>query len=340
VAATLLGPGVFAGLTSLIICLFAHPIGARLGILDAPDGNRKLHARITPLVGGLAVVVPVVAISFWYAVTTSYLPLFGMLGIIVAAFWFLGMIDDRQHLRPIVRLGLSVVICYAVLFWVPGYAVSFFRFGFVDDVLFLDFWTVPFTLICLVGLQNSVNMADGRNGLVPGIALIWSLLIFAYAPPYLYPVLVALVVGLAVVLAFNLAGRLFLGDSGCYALSVLIGLLAIHTYYIQFPILHADVVALWFLIPVVDCLRLMTGRMLAGASPFSADRNHLHHVIGAMMPWHFGLPLYLGLVAGPGLAALAEPEFSVAWAIVPLSIYGVIMALGGRLARPESAPTA
>ena len=182
-------------------------------------------------------------------------------------------------------------------------------------------------------------MADGRNGLVPGIALIWSLLIFVYAPPHLYPVLAALTVGLSVVLAFNLAGRLFLGDSGCYALSVLIGLLAIHTYYVKFPELSADIVALWFLIPVVDCLRLMTGRMLAGVSPFSADRNHLHHVIGAMMPWRWGLPLYLCLVAGPGLAAIADPKFSLAWAMVPLSIYGVIIALGGRLIRPERAST-
>lgn len=66
---------------------------------------------------------------------------------------------------------------------------------------------------------------------------------------------------LAVTLVFNLRGRLFLGDSGSYALSFVVAMLAIYTYDVGFTRLPADLVALWFLIPVVDCLRLMAKRM-------------------------------------------------------------------------------
>ena len=72
--------------------------------------------------------------------------------------------------------------------------------------------------------------------------------------------------------------RLFLGDSGAYALSIAIALLVIYVYGVKFSVLPADVVALWFVVPTVDCPRLMITRVLAGRSPFSSDRNHLHHI--------------------------------------------------------------
>jgi len=180
-------------------------------------------------------------------------------------------------------------------------------------------------------------MADGKNGLAPGICLIWTMFISLYAPAHLQPLIATLLVCLAVVFAFNLAGRLFLGDSGVYALSVLVGVLAIHTFGLQFAILPADVVALWFLIPVLDCLRLIVARMSAGASPFRGDRNHLHHYITNLMPWRYGLLLYLGLVAAPGALAYFKPEYTIVWGVFAASSYLAILGLGTRQRRAHGA---
>ena len=269
------------------------------------------------------------------AVTTPYLPLYGTMAIIAGAFLVIGFIDDRRHLRPMVRLVLASMICLAALQAVPAYGVAFFKFTFIPETLFLDGWRAFFSILCLVGLQNAVNMADGKNGLVPGLCLIWSLLIAAYAPAHLLPVVTVLIAVLVVVLAFNLADRLFLGDSGCYAISILVGLLAIHTHYINFARLPADVVALWFLIPVVDCVRLMFGRVLAGRSPFDADRNHLHHYLSAMMPWRWGLLVYLAMVAVPALLAYARPDYTALWGVLAFSCYSVILGLRVRVSRTD-----
>ena len=181
----------------------------------------------------------------------------------------------------------------------PDLVVTSPRFSFLDVAIFPPWlWSVAFTVLCVVGLQNALNMADGKNGLALGLLLIWCAFLWFYAPPELAPVLAALIAGLAVTWVFNMRGALFLGDAGTYGLSVAVAFLAIHTYAVGFPSLHADLIALWFLIPVIDALRLMATRVMAGQSPFVADRRHFHHLLQAAMPQHSGLRLglYLGLV--------------------------------------------
>lgn len=328
----LLASVIGAGFT-LAICLMADRIGAFLGILDAPDSSRKLHDRTTPLVGGLAVVVPIVCAGPWLAGSAEVLQLFAVLAAVASGFLAIGFIDDRQHLPPLVRLLLSAAICYAVVETVPVFAVTLVKFSFLSQALYLGAWAAVFSILCLVGLKNAVNMADGKNGLVLGLCLIWTLLIAIYAPPYLTPLLTVMALTLVIVLPFNLAGRLFLGDSGCYALSIVIGLLAIHTYQANIYGLPADVVALWFLIPVVDCLRQTIGRLVAGRSPFRPDRNHLHHHLNTIMRWRWGLCVYLALVAGPALLAWISPGLTILWMAIALSCYSTILGLGIRQMR-------
>ncbi len=318
---------------SLVICLLADRIGGILGVLDTPDSNRKLHARTTPLVGGFAIVLPVVCVGPWLAASSDALKLFAVLGIVGSGFLVIGFIDDRKHLPPLVRLLLAAAICYAVVATVPVFGITLVKLSFLSQTLFLDAWAPVFSVVCLVGLKNAVNMADGKNGLVLGLSLIWTLLIAIYAPSYLTPLLTVMVLTLGIVLAFNLSGRLFLGDSGCYALSIVIGLLAIHTYQANIYGLPADVVALWFLIPVVDCLRQMFGRLVAGRSPFRPDRNHLHHHLNAVMRWRWGLVVYLALVAGPALLAWINPALTMLWMVIALSCYSTILGLGIRQMR-------
>ncbi len=322
---------IVCGLISLVICLFAAPIGRVLGVIDAPDGERKLHARETPLVGGLAVLSPLLIAAVFLALSSKFSPIFSAFTGGTLSVLLLGLIDDRKHIKPYVRLAISALICGAILYLVPAFNVTFLFFTFLNHAIFLDqTWAVVFTLLCLVGLQNAINMADGKNGLVMGMTLIWVLLLTVYSPDHLRPLLVVFAVGLCVGLAFNLNGRLFLGDSGSYSISIAIGMLAIYTYKVGFDRLPADIVALWFLVPVVDCLRLMVSRMVKGRSPFSSDRNHLHHMLLELMPWRFALATYLGLVAVPALFAIAFPAMTLWWGVLSFSIYLIILKVRGR----------
>ncbi len=322
---------LLTGILALGVCVTAAPLGHFLGVIDKPDGARKLHARATPLTGGLAIVVPFVISLAILATTSDYWPYQMALAATSFAALVLGLVDDRRHIRPSLRLILSTAICFAVTVFVPSLNVTFLNFSFLEAPIFLGgLSTTIFTLLCLVGLQNAINMADGKNGLVMGMCMIWSLLLMAYAPAHLLPVLVVLTIGLGVTLFFNLTGRLFLGDSGSYALSIAVGVLAIYVYQVNFVALPADVVALWFLLPVIDCLRLMATRMMQGRSPFTPDRNHFHHMLLGLMRWRWALSTYLSLVAVPGVLALVMPQWTILWAIMALSVYSVIVATQGR----------
>jgi UDP-GlcNAc:undecaprenyl-phosphate GlcNAc-1-phosphate transferase len=314
---------------ALAVCLLARPLGSVLGVMDMPDGGRKLHAAPTPEVGGIAVVLGLLPSMALQAYGGPLAPYFLTVGAAVVGFTAIGYLDDRSHIRPAYRLTFGVLLTLGVLWLVPGELVGYLHFSFLDVAVFpARGLSVAFTVLCVVGLQNAVNMADGKNGLAVGMLLIWSAFLWWYAPPDLTPVLVTLLGGLAVTWFFNMRGAVFLGDAGTYGLGVAVAFFTIHSYAVNFPELHADVVALWFLVPVVDALRLMATRIAAGQSPFAPDRRHFHHLLQVALPRHSGLRLgiYLGLVAIPGVLAALNPDYVLAYGAGTLLVYsGIIL---------------
>jgi UDP-GlcNAc:undecaprenyl-phosphate GlcNAc-1-phosphate transferase len=312
-------------------------IGTALGVLDLPDGARKLHRRATPLVGGLAVAVAAAA-GLLIAAGAASEPSLAWLAITVLAMFAVGLRDDRSHLLPIKRLAAAVAVFLPLLLVVPQFRLVDLHFAQVAQPLLLGgaFGTF-FTILCLVGLLNAVNMADGKDGIVAGMALVWTGILAAYAPPMLWPALAATGAALAAIWGFNMAGKLFLGDSGSYAVSALFGLMAIFIYNAPGSTMLADDVALLFAVPVFDTIRLMVVRVAGGRSPFDPDRDHLHHHIHARIGWPMGLSIYLALVVAPNVAALLWRGSSLLWLSVTLVAYAAII-VAMRVSQPEGSP--
>ena len=255
---------------------------ARLGLLDFPDsdGGRKRHAAITPLVGGIAIAgasVGAALLAMQMAPAPAQAVHLAWLAGSVAAMFCIGVADDRFHLSPVLRLGAALIVLLLVTSEAPDFSLAFLRFSGQQRLWLLDSWGDGFTLLCLLGLLNAVNMADGKNGIVIGMGLIWTVVLAAHAPAAMLPVLAAAGAALAVLWGFNMKGRLFLGDGGSYAISALFGLLAIYAYNHDFEVMRADDVAVMFAIPVFDTIRLMISRVAQRRSPFEGDRDHLHH---------------------------------------------------------------
>ncbi len=309
---------------ALLVGVNAARIGAGLGLLDYPDtdGGRKRHGRITPLVGGLAVATASVAAAL---IVRAVLPPptlhLAWLAGAVSVMFLIGAIDDRFHLSPVLRLGAALVVLVLLISDVPDFSLAFLRFAGQDQLLLLGLLGPVFTLLCLLGLLNAVNLADGKNGIVAGMGLIWTLVLAAHVPAAMLPVLAAAGVALFVIGGFNMAGRLFLGDGGCYAISTLFGLLAIYAYNHDFETMRADDVAVLFAIPVFDTVRLMAVRVRRGRSPFEGDRDHLHHHLHEWIGWPMGLMVYLLMVAAPNVGALVWPGTGLIWLVVSLLLY-------------------
>lgn len=303
-----------AWMLTVLICSRSRTIGARLGLLDVPFG-RKRHAKPTPLMGGLVMVLVVLPIAaIWTSLYTPeqwsgtiYLWL-GACGLMA----LLGLADDRHTLSATLRLVLSLALLASLASYDPAFNIRFLMFE--NPNLAIGFGAllpaVIFTALCSVGLANAVNMADGKNGLVLGLSLAWVLLLALRAPSPLWPLCAIIISALLVLLAFNLSGRIFLGDGGSYGFATCIALLAILIYNQEGThagrLVSAEELMLLFSVPVADSLRLVVSRLASGRSPMEGGRDHLHHYLQDRFGWPGGLLIYY-------MAALLPP--CILWAV-------------------------
>jgi UDP-GlcNAc:undecaprenyl-phosphate GlcNAc-1-phosphate transferase len=328
---------VWFGLSVLACCSLAGPVGHLLGVIDYPDGGRKSHARPTPMVGGIALMVPLLLVAL-VEIGGDYpaAEIFPTLLLVGGGFLLLGWYDDRHHVPPGVRLLISTALFGAVILLQPGLALTALDFG---DLIVIPLWILafPFTVLCLVGLQNAINMADGMNGLLIGLSMFWTACLLAYAPEELQLYLTLMLLGLAILLLYNVAGALFLGDAGSYAIGGTIGILMIYCYQRAGGDLPVLTVVLWLLVPVVDCLRVMATRVLQQRSPLEPDKNHLHHRLARHWRWPICLAIYLAAVVVPGSIGARWPASSLAMIVLSLVCYGGLLLLTqiGRAARGE-----
>jgi UDP-GlcNAc:undecaprenyl-phosphate/decaprenyl-phosphate GlcNAc-1-phosphate transferase len=329
---------LLSGLMAVVALWLSYAVGANawvvgktLGLLDFPDGEggRKRHKHVTPLVGGVAVVLAAVIAAVCVAESAATPTIawhFAWLAISVTAMFMVGAIDDRFHLAPSVRLAVTVVILLLTVESAPDFAIAFLRFDGFESLLLMGSLGIAFSLLCLAGLLNAINMADGKNGIVAGMGMIWTLVLATHAPAEARPVLAAVGATLLVIWCYNMRGRLFLGDGGSYAISTLFGLLAIYVYNHAFDRMPAGDVAVMFAVPVFDTLRLVLARIWQGRSPFEGGRDHFHHYIHDRIGWPRGLWVYLGVVALPNFGSFVWPGASLAWLAVALMLYLVTLA--------------
>ncbi|MEM6682864.1 MAG: MraY family glycosyltransferase [Pseudomonadota bacterium] len=323
---------IVAGCGAFVICKNAIALGNALKVVDYPDvaGGRKRHATPTPLVGGIAVLVGT-GLTAPLFLLVSDLSLsqnrqISVIAFLAAVFALLGFIDDRHTLSPKIRLLVLVLATAAVVTNEPALTVSFLHFSFLPKAYILGNWGIIFTMISIVGLSNAVNMADGKNGLVIGMSIVWTVTLLLLGAPVMQPVLFALLTTLILALIYNMRSKLFLGDAGSFGIAAVIGLTTIYSYTQNFVSLTADIIVLMFFVPVLDCLRLMVTRILRGRSPFTAGRDHLHHYLGMRWHWPTGLMIYLGLVGGPLMLGAIAPTLAFTALLVQLFGYCALMA--------------
>ena len=302
---------------SLLVGFQAQEIGNRLRVIDQPDGFRKNHKFATPLVGGIAIVLPFLAacaLQLWQNPDNEYLV---ALMIAAAGAFLLGFRDDRKRLPASMRLIAGTALVFVSLTIAPVYVVEQFDFSFLSEVMPLHWFSIVFSVLVIVGMKHAMNMVDGMNGLACGICLIWSVFFWFYAPAPIIYIVISWTICLFVTLIFNLSGKLFLGNSGAYASAIITSFLAILIYNTTERTIYADGVVVWFMVPVLDCLRLMVTRIAEGRSPASPDLNHLHHRLLRLLPAKYVLLIYWSLIAVPGAITLVVPS------VTPIAVLGV-----------------
>jgi len=313
--------GVVAAVSTLLICLNAETIGNRLRIMDRPDNRRKRHAKDTPLVGGVAILLPSL---IWAtgALMTGLVADSGTLAALTlcaAGVGLIGFADDQASMAPLTRIFFLLVFLALAFFIDPHLISPRLNWGSFQPTPIPAWAYCVLLAITTVGIVNAVNMADGQNGLVPSMFVVWALCLTLVGDPVVSQAALVLAFLSLIVLLFNLRALLFLGDCGSYGVTFLFGLLTMLSH--AEGRVSIETATVWFFIPVVDCLRLIVTRSLQGRSPMAPDTDHFHHRLQAKLGDSYGLVAYICSVAGCSIISALAPQFALVCLIVLASIY-------------------
>lgn len=302
-------------ISSAILVLLSKKIGSALGVIDYPAGqtadaflSHKRHTDPVPAVGGIILMISgtlLTTLSIYLSPPPSGQTLhYAVIASAVLGTMVLGFLDDRKHIPALRRLLVCGLIFTAMILALPQIIIHTLPVEIFGMHVPLGVLALPFTLACIIGFQNAVNMADGRNGLVLGLAIFWILHLQVHVPDYLLPLLGGVFASIFVVFIANIRGQLFLGDCGSYGIATLFSIIALYLYTGDdgsFWRLEAPGIVLTFLLPCLDMFRLIFERMKAGRSPFAADENHLHHLLDASIGWRRGWWVYMALAITPAI---------------------------------------
>ncbi len=313
---------LFAALgVSLLILVNARPIGERLNVMAKPDGGRRRHALATPQVGGIAILSTLVV---WCASTALLQP--GddrnlLIAVILCAtgVGIIGFTDDQHETSPIARM-LSLAVFLGVAFAIDHDMIaSVLNWGSFTQTSIAVWAYFLLMVLTSVGLVNAVNMADGQNGIVGSMYVVWSGCLILTTTGTAQDIAGVLLLASGMFLVFNLRGKLFLGDCATYGITFVIGLLvALAHARGQIPL---ESIIVWFFVPVVDCLRLLITRPMRGRSPLTGDRDHFHHRLEDKMGGNMGLLTYAGVVGASSLVTSLEPRFSLVCLVLLTAFY-------------------
>jgi UDP-GlcNAc:undecaprenyl-phosphate/decaprenyl-phosphate GlcNAc-1-phosphate transferase len=294
---------------ALVPLLMQH--AQRFGFIDAPD-PRKVHVTPIPRIGGLAMVVgAAVPILVWLDLNPQLLAFLG--GVLIITVF--GVWDDRADLDY--RLKFAGQFGAAILVTVVGdVVIRNIPFGPVGGLP--DLIAVPLTILFLVGITNAVNLADGLDGLASGIALLSAgvVALLAYLAEGDALLLLALAVSGAICgfLRYNThPASVFMGDTGSQFLGYTLGVMVVMLTQDVNPAASPVLLVLILGLPILDTLSVMIQRIREGRSPFSADRNHLHHKLLASGLRHYeavaSIYILQGLFVGAALFLRYESDF-------------------------------
>ena len=281
---SLIGVVAAALVVALLISLVSTPVvknlAAKVGAVDVPKDNRRMHDHPIPRMGGLAIFFGFVLSVLIFAELTPQLR--GMLlgaSIIVV----LGIFDDIYALKALPKLFVQIAAALvAVCSGNVIEALSNPNIFSSDPYWELGILKIPFTVLWIVAITNAVNLIDGLDGLACGVSTISSMTLLVIALVMEEPdvaILMAALSGACIgFLPYNLnPARIFMGDTGSTFLGFILAVVSIQGLFKFYTIISFAVPFLMLGLPIFDTCFAILRRVSHGQSPMAPDRGHIHH---------------------------------------------------------------
>ncbi|SHI51026.1 MraY family glycosyltransferase [Propionispora hippei] len=324
---------VVAFVVALVVAYFATPhikdLAIKAGAMDAPDA-RKVHTSPIPRMGGLAIYA-----GFILAVVSSMQITHEIAGLLIGGTVILivGIIDDLKPLPAKVKLfGQILAAAVLVLFdvrieWLTN------PFG---EMIYINYLSVPLTILWVVGLTNTVNLIDGLDGLAAGVSTIASITILLVALQQNFwsvAIMMAALAGSAMGFLqhnFNPA-KIFMGDTGSMFLGYMLAAVSILGMVKSAATIALIVPILALGLPIMDTAFAIIRRYSNGRPIFKPDRGHLHHRLLDMGLTQKQAVLLMYVISGClGLSAIALTEVNKGLGAIIIAVVLVVAFFGAR----------
>lgn len=330
---------------SLVLTYVVRSVARKIGLVDHPDGNRKLHGASKALGGGVAILLatavaiimiaaaPTWGLSQWFPAVESVT--WGRMtaahvGILVGTvlICLVGLMDDYWTLRGRQKLIFQFLPVLAIV--LSGVVIRRFEvFAFPVE---LGVFAIPFTIFWLLGAVNSLNLIDGADGMAGTVALVLSIAVagMAWMTGHHVEALIAASMAGAILgfLFFNFPpASIFLGDAGSMLIGLTLGVLAIRSSLKGPTTMGLIAPCALFAIPIFDSTTAILRRRLTGRSIYSTDRGHLHHCLLRRGLGHRKMLLFVALLCGVTAAGAFSSIYFQNELLGILSTVGVLSVL-------------
>jgi UDP-GlcNAc:undecaprenyl-phosphate GlcNAc-1-phosphate transferase len=307
---------------SVLVTPLVKKLALKIGATDVPD-TRKVHHKIMPRLGGLAIYISFILGFFILHPESPYkLPiLLGSTVIIIT-----GILDDIYQLSAKWKLVGQLIAAAVVIF--GGVDVEFINLPFGGQIQF-GIFSIPLTFIWIVGVTNAINLIDGLDGLAAGVSSIGLITISGMAivmgDTFVMSMGFILLGSTIGFLVYNFyPAKIFMGDTGALFLGYMIAVLSLLGFK-NITVISLIVPIIILGVPISDTFFAIVRRLIHNKPLSAPDKSHLHHCLLRLGYSHRKTVLLIyGMSA---LFSLAAVIFSQATLLVALIVLFVLLLL-------------
>ncbi len=249
-------------------------LAPKWNLIDIPN-NRSSHHKPMPRGAGIAfgsVFILMYTIFNFGFVQDNLLAFLAIILVFVT-----GIIDDFFSIKS--KTKFIALVIASVMVYYNGFVIDNLGtyFGYTIP---LGFLALPFTVFALTGFTNALNLIDGKDGLAASVSIA-ILLVHVYIGYHFNDMLILstallLMTVLAVFLIFNwYPAKVFMGDSGSLFIGFVISILTVQSL----EYINVTTVLILAGLPILDTMVVMMRRKQRKISIFTADKNHIHHIL-------------------------------------------------------------
>lgn len=311
-----------------VVKSFAQKVGA----MDVPKDDRRMHDHPIPRLGGLAVFLGfLLSVLLFVDITRQVRGI--LLGSVIIV--IIGVIDDIVSVKYWVKLLFQIAAAVvAILHGVVIDVLSNPNLFSENLFLTLGWISIPITIIWIVGITNSVNLIDGLDGLSVGVSAIASLTMLVISllvsESNVAVILAALVGACLGFIPYNLnPAKIFVGDTGALLLGYVLATVSIMGMFKVYALISFAVPFIVLALPIFDTVFAFFRRILKGQNPMKPDRGHLHHrLIDMGLSQKQAVAILYCVTAVLGLVAVVLTTSGAVKAIIVILAFAIAATVG------------